>query len=59
LECGFTEFTVPERELSVLITHTAVEGAVVSEDTRTVFEAKEKAGAHPTGVTFPGAPECL
>jgi hypothetical protein len=42
LECGFTEFTVPERELRVLVTHTPVEGAVVSEDTRTVFEAKRK-----------------
>jgi len=29
LECGFTEFTVPERELSVLATGEAVVGAVV------------------------------
>jgi hypothetical protein len=29
LECGFTEFTVPERELSVLATGKAVGGAVV------------------------------
>ena len=29
LECGFTEFTVPERELSVLVSGEAVEGAVV------------------------------
>ena len=29
LECGFTEFTVPERELSVLATGKAVVGAVV------------------------------
>jgi hypothetical protein len=43
LECGFTEFTVPERELRVLVTHTPVEGPVVSEDTRTGFEAKAKA----------------
>jgi hypothetical protein len=26
LECGFTQFTVPERELSVLVRGTAVEG---------------------------------
>jgi signal transduction histidine kinase len=31
LECGFTEFTVPERELSVLVRGEAVEGAVVSD----------------------------
>ena len=29
LECGFTEFTIPERELSVLVRGTPVEGAVV------------------------------
>jgi len=29
LECGFTEFTIPERELSVLATGEAVAGAVV------------------------------
>jgi len=29
LECGFTEFTVPERELSVLVRGEAVKGAVV------------------------------
>jgi hypothetical protein len=29
LECGFTEFTVPERELIVLVKGEAVEGAVV------------------------------
>jgi hypothetical protein len=29
LECGFTEFTVPERELCVLVKGEAVEGAVV------------------------------
>ena len=29
LECGFTEFTVPARELSVLVKGEAVEGAVV------------------------------
>jgi hypothetical protein len=27
--CGFTEFTVPEKELSVLVRGTAVQGAVV------------------------------
>jgi hypothetical protein len=31
LECGFTEFTVPERELSVLGKGEVVEGAVVSD----------------------------
>lgn len=30
LDCGFAEFTVPERELKVLRTGAAVEGAVVS-----------------------------
>ena len=29
LECGLTEFTIPERELSVLATGEAVAGAVV------------------------------
>jgi hypothetical protein len=29
LECGATEFTVPETELSVLVKDTAVDGAVV------------------------------
>ena len=29
LECGFTEFTVPERELSVLVQGETREGAVV------------------------------
>jgi hypothetical protein len=29
LECGFTAFTVPERELRVLVKGEAVEGAVV------------------------------
>jgi hypothetical protein len=32
LECGFTDFTVPERELSVLKKGTAVEGAVVLDE---------------------------
>jgi len=31
LECGFTEFTVPKRELSLLATREAVAGAVVLE----------------------------
>jgi len=31
LECGFTEFTIPERELSVLVRGTPVEGAVLTE----------------------------
>jgi hypothetical protein len=31
LECGFTEFTVPERELSVFVKGEALEGAVVLE----------------------------
>jgi len=30
LDCGFTEFSVPERELKVLQTGLAVEGALVS-----------------------------
>jgi hypothetical protein len=30
LHCGFTEFTVPKRELQVLKTGSPVEGAVVS-----------------------------
>jgi len=29
LECGFTEFIIPERELSVLVRGNPVEGAVV------------------------------
>ena len=29
LDCGFSEFTVPERELEVLLTGSSVEGAVV------------------------------
>jgi len=32
LKCGFTEFTVPEKELSVLVKGTAVEGAVVLDE---------------------------
>jgi len=34
LECGFTEFTVPERELGVIVTGAAVEGAVVLDEKR-------------------------
>ena len=30
LQCGFVEFTVPERELSVLVREKVVPGAVVS-----------------------------
>jgi hypothetical protein len=29
LECGFTEFTIPAQELSVLVKGSVVEGAVV------------------------------
>jgi hypothetical protein len=29
LDCGLAQFTVPERELRVLVTHTPVEGAAV------------------------------
>ena len=29
LKCGFTEFTIPERELSVLVKGTPVKGAVI------------------------------
>jgi hypothetical protein len=32
LKCGFTQFTVPERELSVLVKGTVVEGAVVLDE---------------------------
>ena len=32
LKCGFTEFTVPERELSVLVKGTAVDGAAVLDE---------------------------
>jgi len=31
LDCGYTEFTIPARELKVLQTGLAVEGAVVSQ----------------------------
>ena len=34
LDCGVTEFTVPERELAVIVKGTAVEGAVVSDEKR-------------------------
>jgi hypothetical protein len=34
LECGFTEFIVPERELDVIVKGTAVEGAVVFDEKR-------------------------
>ena len=33
LQCGFAEFTVPERELSVLVHGKVVAGAVVSSKT--------------------------
>ena len=29
LNCGLAQFTVPERELRVLVTHSPVEGAIV------------------------------
>ena len=32
LKCGFTEFTIPERELSVLVKGTPVEGAVILDE---------------------------
>jgi len=32
LQCGFAEFTVPERELSVLVKGAAVVGAVVLDE---------------------------
>jgi hypothetical protein len=32
LDCGFAEFSVPGRELRVLVNGTAVEGAVVLEE---------------------------
>ena len=32
LRCGFTEFTVPARELSVLVKGTVVEGAAVLDE---------------------------
>jgi hypothetical protein len=32
LDCGFAEFVVPGRELRVLVTGTAVEGAVVLDE---------------------------
>jgi hypothetical protein len=34
LECGFTEFAVPERELGVIVKGTAVEGAVILDEKR-------------------------
>jgi hypothetical protein len=40
LECGFTQFTVPERELSVLVHGAPVEGAVVLAER--VARASEK-----------------
>jgi hypothetical protein len=32
LNCGFTEFSVPDRELGVIVKGTAVEGAVVLDE---------------------------
>jgi hypothetical protein len=32
LKCGFTEFTIPERELSVLVKGTPVDGAVILDE---------------------------
>jgi hypothetical protein len=40
LDCGLTEFTVPERELGVIVKGTAVEGAVVLDEKR----PREKGG---------------
>jgi hypothetical protein len=35
LNCGLTEFTLPERELGVLATGNPVEGTAISEERRT------------------------
>jgi hypothetical protein len=42
LHCGFTEFTLPERELKVLVHGTPVEGAVVLAEK--AARPSEKAG---------------
>jgi hypothetical protein len=42
LECGFTQFTVPERDLSVLVHGAPVEGAVVLAER--IARASEKVG---------------
>jgi hypothetical protein len=39
LDCGVTEFTIPERELGVIVTGTAVEGAIVLDQKETVEKA--------------------
>jgi len=45
LHCGLTEFTVPERELSVLVKGTAVEGAVVLDES---VDRQEREGKVPS-----------
>jgi len=42
LDCGVTEFSLPERELGVLVKGTAVEGAVVLEE-RAASEKRSRA----------------
>jgi hypothetical protein len=44
LDCGVTEFTVPERELSVVVKGAAVEGAVVLEERPSGKGSPSKAG---------------
>ena len=39
LDCGFTEFSVPERELSVLRHGIPVEGAIISTTQKTPTES--------------------
>ena len=43
LECGFTEFIVPERELRVLVQGAPLEGAVVLQ--KSTVRPSEKGGA--------------
>lgn len=43
LECGFTEFVVPERELRVLLHDSSVRGAIVFAERRTPENGKHSA----------------